>query len=1713
MNAKNLFTKVLAGIIALVMVFGALVSLKGAGVSVAAAEGIRSGVDMSPTDGNDPNAILDKSAWLTEDGTYTIELSAFTKGSVELSSIVSTVPVDVILLLDQSYSMADHGTLLGRSFDCYHTTAIKEAATKLVDMLCASSNETVQHRMAIAAYGCENSFLAQYFPGMAGATSIRSYAASELYVGSNEYRYNGNDCSFTYDPSSYIDEDHIGTITAEGIDYFDNGANGGYPYNSAQAHYGEAMRNVYTQKDQLLASINAYDPNPSDPAERGGTAMHVGMKMVEGIMDAYRPNPSTHENMYFKPDADQTPTYHFVANSSSRESWFFENPNGSVEFYVNDPVNGTIANCGYSACPYGDPRFTGSNYDFVPDIFNGNEQQGSINGFYTWIKDTNTGKKVKGNWIRGYWEEDYRPYQMINGVKVYGSWENRKKVVIIFTDGYVGDTTFRPDWANLCMQSAGRIKSDMYGEPATVYTVGLVWDEPEEWIHDRMDVAWTATSTNGLPYSDSDDGLYKNYIHFANYGFQVFNTGEYFPTHFFDSPHDSLLKKFLGYLSSNYIPNAQGQFPTQAVQYIGGYNPTLIVSDHDAGFRNPNLSASYTDGGLFIDNYFIDAHNTLSDPDTADYENIDRLVEAFELISTEIITIESAGGSSASLSNQSVLRDYLSNYFEMPDDFSLDNIKVELARCTGVSGTDYSFGERFDHPSATVGFDAEIGSVSVSNLGLSPCGVTGSGSAYGNKIFVTITGILACSFAVGENLPTNDASSTGIYANDGSVEPGLKFPLPKVDIREKYVVYDFSTLLMEENSHKFFDKNPEEHDVLQVLTLDDCYRSQRIGDALNYKAEYPYYGCTDFEDKDGVFEVSIVGDASDHASFKPKMVSWKDYELGALLKCDPLKNDGVEYEWCKLTFLPATNVHYEEDCLTFLQGNVTGDVIWHPGLSGGIGRWQRVDSGNAVGNQSSANGGWHNEYGYCASYAAGGHRDSNGKSMRVEVNQALLTNVLNGAKWPRMNFTFTGTGFDLISHSGSGTGVFSVDVVPHGKPFDDTSDPNSRHLIVDTYYESNAFLYQIPVLRVVGLEWLEEGYDVVVQALYHPVFDNPSKSGVIEAGTIPGLSKNIEYEFVKTNPECQRHSTKLGEGYFEAYIDSVRVYNPRGENLGSYSGIDYKAYKAANELNPEYTKIRSLLLANPGSDTNALYIDGKDGEVTLEEYRMFGPNNETYLWAAPVGQHTTKAIAFTIANWDEDTRVHISAKAPTGAVRMYVNGEFVADVKSATELYYDITDILRNTAATVGAGHVVVSAEQAHDVVVAHPVISLVNVKVMGQTVTPSVPETATVTFVDGFTGAQIGNPREVRIGDYIDNTTFPTPPDHTAQGYAFSHWDYNNEPIYSDTTITAIYVPQQVTLTVRFMDQVTQQYFATWTGIARGTALNTADFPAAPEHEGYNFIGHSYTEGTVLYADTTIIYEYRQSSGSEDKVIVNLNVNPGHTMFQGTQVLFDKDHNTYGTETIPYYVSSNGQQICYPEQSWYDAAEYLIPENAGPDGPYVESGSQITNFEIDPGTYDLFVLTKQTNGWFWRSDGGHDDLVLTAGMVVNIYYDFINVVVSYGPANSVQPAPSGIIVLPVRGGGALPAGRAPEGSGLRYPIYADIETFNFAEAVLVGVLGDANHDHFVDMVDTLVVMRYASGIGVELDAYGKYCANFNRDGVIDLTDALSIMRSVLNSD
>ena len=49
--------------------------------------------------------VLNKQAWLEDDGTYTIQLDAFARGVVSKTTTQVVKPADIVLVLDQSGSM------------------------------------------------------------------------------------------------------------------------------------------------------------------------------------------------------------------------------------------------------------------------------------------------------------------------------------------------------------------------------------------------------------------------------------------------------------------------------------------------------------------------------------------------------------------------------------------------------------------------------------------------------------------------------------------------------------------------------------------------------------------------------------------------------------------------------------------------------------------------------------------------------------------------------------------------------------------------------------------------------------------------------------------------------------------------------------------------------------------------------------------------------------------------------------------------------------------------------------------------------------------------------------------------------------------------------------------------------------------------------------------------------------------------------------------------------------------------------------------------------------------------------------------------------------------------------------------------------------------------------------------------------------------------
>ncbi len=261
---------------------------------------------------------------------------------------------------------------------------------------------------------------------------------------------------------------------------------------------------------------------------------------------------------------------------------------------------------------------------------------------------------------------------------------------------------------------------------------------------------------------------------------------------------------------------------------------------------------------------------------------------------------------------------------------------------------------------------------------------------------------------------------------------------------------------------------------------------------------------------------------------------------------------------------------------------------------------------------------------------------SMGSARKVTVTNDMAK---DGVVWPTAQFTFKGTGFDIISLTDNTSGAIFVDVV------NKETGKKEKSVFVDNYYgytydatngwqpstsnKPNA-LYQIPVIAVRGLDYDE--HNVVIKVAYSEYFDHTANKG--------------SYNF---------------------WLDAVRVYDPMGksENTGNTYGQDGEAY-------PQYIKLRSELAANNGTvgvNGKLLFIDGKEN-ASISEYANYGPNNEVYL-------ANGQAITFKLTgNLDKIAAVQIGAKSPnsneTNKANMVI-GDSNKQLSTATEMYYDIT--------------------------------------------------------------------------------------------------------------------------------------------------------------------------------------------------------------------------------------------------------------------------------------------------------------------------------------------------------------------------------------------------------------------------------------------------------
>ena len=121
----------------------------------------------------DNGLALSKTATTNADGTYTITMEAYTTGEIITST--KTVPVDIVLVLDQSGSMAyDFNGNSTNTNSARRQYAMKQAVNNFIDKVNEKYSAEADHRMAIVTFGSSASTLQGWtFVNEAGKTALQ----------------------------------------------------------------------------------------------------------------------------------------------------------------------------------------------------------------------------------------------------------------------------------------------------------------------------------------------------------------------------------------------------------------------------------------------------------------------------------------------------------------------------------------------------------------------------------------------------------------------------------------------------------------------------------------------------------------------------------------------------------------------------------------------------------------------------------------------------------------------------------------------------------------------------------------------------------------------------------------------------------------------------------------------------------------------------------------------------------------------------------------------------------------------------------------------------------------------------------------------------------------------------------------------------------------------------------------------------------------------------------------------------------------------------------------------------------------------------------------------------------------------------------------------------------------------------------------------------
>ena len=465
------------------------------------------------------------------------------------------------------------------------------------------------------------------------------------------------------------------------------------------------------------------------------------------------------------------------------------------------------------------------------------------------------------------------------------------------------------------------------------------------------------------------------------------------------------------------------------------------------------------------------------------------------------------------------------------------------------------------------------------------------------------------------------------------------------------------------------------------------------------------YKLTDVEEK--AVGIKTVDETVKHVGFdgtdKSILYTPQSVNKGETIQTKLVFTGNYITEATSITFLPATNVLYEENFMTNRGTN---------------GEWTAEGTNNTA---TVVNDNENSVYGYADAYK-GFATYSNGGALKATLD-------LKGGKraytTDAVEFSFSGTGFDIISECGTDTGLLLVALSKGGNPF--------KVYIVDTYFCGDNSIggnpiitgpgildYQVPVVRAMNLERADYSVRILgyltdtAGAIVGPASPTPWDGGetgaegstrgangidtnriLREAGLKEFIGCEVETSFMDENSVLNggtgiaaKNSQNRTFGKRDAaaaqtanvYLDAFRVYKPlesEANYAGNEKGLEYAPVY-------DYVKNSAELTGSEILPNSMVYVeyDGDTGIANIAKYQERGPQNEVYLTNG-------NYIGFVLEGYNGNETVMISAKAVAGEpVLGYLDATAEgAEIPSGTnmkmtEMYYDVTAYVRQYDST-----------------------------------------------------------------------------------------------------------------------------------------------------------------------------------------------------------------------------------------------------------------------------------------------------------------------------------------------------------------------------------------------------------------------------------------------